>query len=144
MAAPELSGLPETMRAIVDLIGLDDAILLVRELGGRHLYVAVHGKYGQCVSERLTEIVGADSAKKLIAQFRQDNPYIPMCSEALRNARNAKIIAEFDRLTTGDEPMSSNVAADQLAARHNMAARSIWRILKRPPQAPPPAQLTLL
>ena len=53
MTAPELSGLPETMRAIVYLIGLDDAILLVRELGGRHLYVAVHGKYGQCVSERL-------------------------------------------------------------------------------------------
>lgn len=137
------NSLPSTMLAIVEMVGYDAAFALVRELGGRHLYIAVTGKSGESVEGRLIEIVGEPAARALIQRYKNASPYIPLCAAALRDARNADIIREFDRLTTGDEAWSSNRAVDYLAEQHRMAARSVWRILKSPPQAQPPPQLAM-
>jgi hypothetical protein len=91
----------------------------------------------------LIEIVGEPAARALIQRYKNASPYIPLCAAALRDARNADIIREFDRLTTGDNAWSSNRAVDHIAEKHRMAARSVWRILKSPPQAQPPPQLAM-
>lgn len=134
MLAPDLdlSLLPPTARDLVDLVGLAPTLRLVEALGGRSFQVA-HGKrrQGRAQLAELADIVGADAAKGIARRYAGGVLVVPLCTAALRAARDRALQARFDMLT-GEGELSARRAVAQLVGEFQMHETTVWRALKRP------------
>jgi len=134
-------GLPASVAELVDLIGLDTAMKLVRTLGGTTFPVPKRAtKLGELRYNVLADVVGVDAADALVKHFGGEELYIPRCSAALQTVRDAEINNYFVAET--NKGRSSAEVVFYLARQYHLSDRRIWNILKRVP--PHDTQLLLL
>ena len=116
--------LPATARELVEVIGIDATIDLVKACGGDDLKIPEVANGKSQMWAFLVETVGPDAASKLVQRYGDGGPaiYVPMCVAALRIHRDREIIR---RLTAG-EPFA------KLRREYKMSRRNMYRILKKP------------
>ena len=83
MQKDEWGGLPESMRQIAEVIGLDGAEKLVRSIGGARFKFG-KGRHTTARMKLLRQVVGKAGTDKLAAVFGGDELYIPRCTVQLR------------------------------------------------------------
>lgn len=116
------SELPVLAQRLVDLIGMDATINLVKEEGGNelHLPAVVDGR--SVAWARLAEIVGHDAAAKLVRDWPDIRLYVPMCTAALKAERNREIVRRYSE----GEPF------DSIRRRFKVSRAHLFRLLKKP------------
>ena len=125
--------LPPNARLLIEIIGLDAALRLIKDRGGE-TFVFSKGirREGGAQYADIAEIVGEENADKLGARLGGTPYCIPRCAEAMRAARDDKIRAEFDHLTRA-ENYSGRAAIKHLTRAHRpLTDRTIWKILGKP------------
>lgn len=132
--------LPPAFGEIVQLIGLENAFVLVKNYGGTSFKIGKNkNRYGKILHFALAEVIGEDAAcavEKHMAGLRELN--IPKCEAVLREMRNRQIRREFDELTSREPPyrMGVMLAAQNLARAYNLTQRQIYNIVNNPPPEP--------
>lgn len=107
--------LPPMLRLLVEVAGLQAALMLATRYGGTEI----------CVPTRfdpngsLARIIGVEAAQKIHERFRGERITIPKGDAALRCARNRVIVQEY----RGD------VTAGQLALKYGLTERQVRTIL---------------
>ena len=127
MQKDEWGGLPESMRQIAGVIGLDGAERLVRAIGGARVKFG-KGRQDTARMKLLHKAVGAADAAKLAAVFGGDELYIPRCSAQLRLVRNRRFRAAFAALTDGGKT-SKAMALTELCPQFGLSHRTADKIL---------------
>jgi hypothetical protein len=112
-----LDDLPDSLRDIVELIGLPATLKIVEHLGGS--CIDVPAKYRD--DFLLVRIVGHQAAAKVVAYYAGERIYIAKADDALRAQRDAEIV---DRYEGGASMLA-------LALEHHLSTRQVWNILKR-------------
>jgi Mor family transcriptional regulator len=124
--------LPASVQELVDLIGLQKAMKLVRSLGGTTFPVPKRQtKLGELRYNMLADVVGVDAADALVRHFGGGELYVPRCAAALQAARDAEINAYFVAET--NKGRSSAEVVFHLARRYKLSDRRIWNVLKTVP-----------
>jgi Mor family transcriptional regulator len=80
------------IREISEVVGLADAIELVRRWGGRELYVPVKVER----ADALALTLGLDAARRLVQHYGGQRLQLPAERNALLDLRNAAIVAQHD------------------------------------------------
>ncbi len=80
------------IRELSNVIGLADAIEVVRRWGGRDMYVPVKVESG----DPLALTLGLDTARRMVAHYGGQRLQLPAERNALLDLRNAAIIAQHD------------------------------------------------
>lgn len=114
--------LPATARELVDVIGIDATIDLVKMFGGDDLKIPEVVNGTSRMWEILVETVGPVAAEKLVHRYAGTPLYIPTCRIALITVRDRAIIQRFD---AGED-------FDKLRREHKITRRHLYRILKKP------------
>ena len=127
MQKDEWGGLPESVRQIAEVIGLDGAEKLVRSIGGARFKFG-KGRQNTARMKLLHKAVGAADAEKLAAVFGGDELYIPRCSAQLRKVRNRRFRAAFAALTNGGKT-SKAMALTELCPQFGLSHRTADKIL---------------
>lgn len=124
--------LPESVMAVVTLIGAEPTLALLRAYGGTTFPVSRNiTRAGKATHAALAEVVGEKAADRLCEAFgSQQRLWLPKCENAVRELRHRKIRRQFDELTTKDR-MSASWAVQNLATAHRLTDRTIWDILKK-------------
>lgn len=135
--------LPKSAQNLIALIGLPSTLRLVDTHGG----ITVNLYNSETSLTRMGETVGRENAERLL-KFYGNAPFtVPLCMHALKSVRNAEILAEFDRLTM-KEKLSARASVMRITRRFtpHIHERTIWRILKTPPEVKPadPRQMSLI
>ncbi len=113
----KLDDLPESLREMVDLIGLSATLQLVKQFGG---LIALYVPHEIGADHQLAAALGLPAARKLAAHYGGDClRNIPRCTHRLRGLRNAEIRA---RRKAGESPAT-------LACAYGMTERNVWMIL---------------
>jgi len=108
--------IPASLQPIVDRIGLDAALKLVKAYGGVRLYVPKKVD----VDHPLAALIGYPAAKALAAEFGgQPHFDIPKCEAALREHRNRQI--------RQDRAMGHSIR--ELALKYRLTEKQIGSIL---------------
>ncbi|MBF0424313.1 MAG: hypothetical protein HQL66_00630 [Magnetococcales bacterium] len=116
--AIDLSALPERLRELVELIGVDATLVLAQEWGGSCLPSLRQLPPDHPLMVRLgPEVVG-----KLADYFGSEWPYIPSGAAHLRRLRDREIRAVYD---------AGGISADGLARRYRLSNRQVWNILSQ-------------
>jgi hypothetical protein len=116
--------LPKSAQALIDVIGLDATLILVRRYGGLSLWPARY-----CAGRaELEALIGAEATERLVTTYREEMQ-IPQCAEALRVIRHNEMRAEFDGYVNAGA--SARSAVTWLAAHYGHTERHVWRLLKR-------------
>lgn len=123
---PDVTHLPKTAQILVALIGLPCTLVLVDKLGGKD--VRLH-KGGDSVA-RFAAHIGQDAADKIFQYFGSDQFTVPKCERALKAVRNARIHADYDRMTRA-ERKSDCEAVHSLVDAFCLSERHIRRLLKK-------------
>ena len=127
MQKDEWGGLPESMRQIAEVIGLDGAEKLVRSIGGARFKFG-KGRHNTARMKLLRQAVGKAGADKLAAVFGGDELYIPRCTMQLRKVRNRRFRAAFMALTDGGKT-SKAMALTELCPQFGLSHRTADKIL---------------
>lgn len=114
--------LPQTAQDIVDVIGMDATMALVRRYPGIPLKVPKGRRLDGAMVQRLSSDIGQDAALKFIRHYKGEVVVIPRCADALRVMRNKQIIAQYGNGTT---------VAD-LAREYKLTVRQIRSVLNSP------------
>lgn len=114
--------LPKTARDLVEVIGLDATIDLVKMFGGDEITVPGLVDGDARMWDLLVECVGREAAVQLVEHFGEARVYVPMCQAALRSLRNREIVTAYD----AGEPF------DAIRRRHKISRSYLFRLLKRP------------
>ncbi|MCP2041451.1 hypothetical protein L1281_002051 [Neisseria sp. HSC-16F19] len=124
--------LPESVMAMVTLVGAEAVLALLKAYGGTTFPVSRNvKKAGQATHAALAEVVGEAAADKLCEAFgHQQRLWMPKCDRAVRELRHRKIRRQFDELTQKDG-MTAFWAVQNLAGAHHLTDRTIWDILKQ-------------
>ena len=130
--------LPASAQTLASQIGLPATLKLVSQWGGR---TWSFGKQPRPASppatDALADIIGEREAALLARHFAGDaDVHIPLCKVALRELRDREIRAQFDQMTMGQR-CSARQAVAELASRHGIASRHVWRLLKQVDKTPP-------
>lgn len=120
-----MSNLPASVLELIDQIGSAAALRLVQTRGGTLLRVPVAWREHSPARDALVELIGEPAAAALIAAYPGQRLAIPRCAQALRDERDARIIAAY----------SAGVAVSTLARQHQLTERQIRHLLKRCPPA---------
>lgn len=111
-----IEDLPESLRDVVELIGLTATLNLVENFGG-HIALSVPREIEP--DHPIAIAIGITAARKLSAHYGGDRlRNIPLCVAGLRRIRDAEI-----RRRAGGE------TAVALAREFSMTERHVWRIL---------------
>ena len=130
----ERHNLPVSVQELVDLIGLQMAMKLVRSLGGTTFPVPKRQtRLGELRYNMLADVVGVEEADTLVKHFGGGELYVPRCAAALQAARDAEINEYFVAET--NKGRSSAEVVFHLARRYKLSDRRIWHILKTLPKA---------
>lgn len=84
--------LPQSVRDLVEVIGLTAALALVEERGGTWLRVPKRTNEDHW----LADIIGLPALQSLVRIYNGEAVNIPRCVEALRSLRERQIVAELD------------------------------------------------
>jgi Mor family transcriptional regulator len=114
--------LPRTARAIMEVIGLDATIDLVKLFGGDEPRIPAQIDSASRVWDALVEAIGRDAAVKMVEAFGDTQIYVPFCRQALLNLRNREIIQSYD----AGEPL------DAIRRRYRISRSYLFRVLKKP------------
>ena len=111
--------LSPTAQILARICGLQGALSLAREYGGRQVYIptpaTLHAQH------KIVAVLGMDTAQALCAELAGTRLNIPLCLGPLRAARDRQI---WDAYTAGESCFS-------IARRHGLNSRSVWRIVQR-------------
>lgn len=121
-----LAMLPTQIVELIELIGFDNTMTLVKKFGG--LSFEMPHSTATMNGQRLVCELGADVAEILIERYRGDSIYISNCDALrvyLRNQALANAILE--RLETG---MSQYQAIQEIAPAFGITERRVYDILK--------------
>lgn len=120
--ASEVDALPATARELVEVMGLDATIDLVKAFSGDDLKIpsAVNGTSRMWAI--LVETVGPEAAAKLVARYANTVIYVAKCQAGLMKHRDREIIRRFD----AGEPF------DVLRREYKFTRRHLYRVLKKP------------
>lgn len=126
--------LPESVLALMTVIGLSETVELVKNLGGT-TYPLRQGRTKGSESRLayLEEIIGGAAVEKMVAALAPCDLFIPKCDQALLELRDRHIRRRFDVQTGKGVPAYE--AVNDLALAHKLTDRHIWRILKKPDNA---------
>ena len=106
--------LPESVKEIIDVIGIIEAEKLIKQHGGTTLFFS---------SEMKVNINISDIAKdKLMTAFNGNYVYIPKCEKMIKDRRNEQIKHE----RRSGEPIN------QLCRKYNLTDRRIFAICSTP------------
>ncbi len=132
--AAAIPHLPPFAQELVDLIGFDPTMALVRAFGGIPLRIPKRNT-GGAGYEAISEIVGQEATDKLICRYGGDRVKMPRCQRLLIVNRWRRIIADYER---GD-------TLNQIALRYRITERAVSKILKKPVflDSPQPTQASL-
>lgn len=129
-AAVQLEDLPESLREIIELIGLPATLKLVARWGGVRLYVP-EKVYADHV---LARTVGLDNAAALCEVFARCELIVPKCDAALGRIRDRQIRHRFQ---------AEGWPAHRLARHYHLTERHVYRILAQTDVAPDADQPSL-
>ena len=119
--------LPDRVKEIALLIGLESALVLVEEYRGQDVrFNCGKHKAGREFFEEIVLLIGISAALKMRFQWPNDSIYIPSCRDALRYLRNKEIAAAFDEMT---RTISGRKAVNMLAKRYETSYRNIEKVL---------------
>ncbi len=132
--ADAITHLPPFAQELVDLIGFDPTMSLVRAFGGIPMRIPKRNGGGASY-EAISELVGHEAADKLVARYGGDRVKMPRCQRLLVVERWRRIIADYER---GD-------TLNQIALRYRITERAVSKILKKPVflSSPHPTQASL-
>lgn len=114
--------LPRTAQALVEVVGLDATIDLVKMFGGDEIKVPERIDGVSRAWDALVEAVGRDASVKLVDSFGNTRIYVPFCQAALQKLRNREIIQSYD----AGEPF------DAIRRRYRVSRSYLFRLLKKP------------
>jgi hypothetical protein len=114
--------LPATARELVEVIGIDATIDLVKMFGGDDVKIPEIANGASRMWAVLVETVGPAAAHKLVNRYAGTTVYVAMCAKALRVLRDREIIRRFD----------SGEQFDTIRREHKITRRHLYRILKKP------------
>lgn len=121
--------LPESMIDIIDLIGFEKAIDLVKALGGLSFPVT-RGEKASPYLDMLLEAIGEDATQKMTKVYGgQERLYIPNCLDAIRMLRNEKFRQEVLELC--EQGNSKKLAIIKLCPAYGFGERHAWDILSK-------------
>lgn len=115
--------LPETARALVDLIGLNATIDFVTDFGGIKIYMP--NKYAK-QQAMFADSIGEVKAERLCQQYAGQYFSIPRCLKLLNLKRDEAIRTDYD---------SGNFTRNELVLKYRLGHQRIDQILKKPSQA---------
>jgi hypothetical protein len=114
--------LPDSVKELIDVIGFEAALALVRAFPGIPIKVPVGRRPDGVMFQRLVEAIGRTAAERFVFHYGGESGYVvPRCAAAIRAVRDAEIIAKYDG--------GANV--DNLARKYRLSVRQIRTILKR-------------
>lgn len=113
----DTANLPENFKDVIEVIGLQSALVLADKLGGIRMYVPER----MSDEHPLVETLGRKKAQLLSDHYTGDYLYLPRCAEALRNLRNSRIIAERNQ----------GASTSKLALRYRLTERQVQTIIAR-------------
>lgn len=134
----DISHLPPSAQRLIGIIGLQATLIMVDKHGGKTLRLYQTGE----TMELLAGAIGTAAAGALFDYFGIEPFIVPKCRAALNDVRNARIHAEYDRLTR-EERRSGRDSVHRLVEKFGLAERQVWRILKRSSQAAAPREKPL-
>lgn len=111
--------LPESVQELVDVIGLEATIDLVKWAGGNELKVPEVVDGTSQVWAQLVEHVGREAAVKLVDRYSGTPLYVAKCEAALRVARDRSVV---QRLRAGED-------FDDVRRSINVTRRHMFRLL---------------
>ena len=133
--------LPASVRDLVDILGMDTVLKLVRELGGTTFPVPKREtKQGELRYGLLADLIGEKAADLVVYHYGGGELYIPRCAKALQNNRDAEINNKFVQGCRAGS--SSTDIVNSLAKEYRLTDRRVWDILKMAPN--PNSQLRLI
>jgi hypothetical protein len=139
----DLSHLPDSVQKLIALIGLPLTLRMVDVFGGTTLYLY----RSDACAEKLSAVVGAGAADKIIRFFGNTPLTIATCKNAMIIVRNRDILAKFDQLTLR-EGKSARASVQEIVRDYtpHLHERTIWRVLKKTGEVEPvdPRQMSLL
>lgn len=125
--------LPTSVRELVDILGMDTVLTLIRSLGGTTFPVPKREtKQGEVRYRMLVEVIGEEAADLVVYHYGGGDMYIPRCAKALQESRDAKINAEATRAIRAGQ--STTVIVNELAMKYKLTDRRVWDILKIAPK----------
>lgn len=125
MSESATSVLPDTIKALVELLGYPLTMKLVETHGGTRLKVPKgrqQQKKGRDVSAELVELLGSAPAAVFMGTYGGERLDIPRCAALLQAERNKLIVEAYGR----------GKAVHELAREYSLGERQIWNILKKP------------
>lgn len=120
--------LPETVQGIVDVIGLQATMALVKAIGGARFKF---GK-GKEDTERLHILfasIGEAKTYELLRVYGGEELYVPRCENALREMRNERFRNDFLNLTEV-EGKSGLMAMTELCPKYGISERTGYTIVR--------------
>lgn len=109
--------LPESMRDIVRVVGIDAAITIVQERGGICMYIPATAS----PDHWLANAIGMEAFTKLVEYAPGWEPKIPLCKEALIAIKEREILKKAQ----------SGKSQAELAREYKMTERGIRKLLRR-------------
>jgi len=107
--------LPETIKEMVDIVGLTPALALVALRGGESLTIPK-----KCIAGHwLNEAIGVDAFKKLASYYSGETIEIPRCNKAVMKVTHHYIIEESKK----------GISGSALAQRYGYTQRGIRKII---------------
>lgn len=129
--------LPDTVKEMVEVIGLPAVVALVKSFGGTGFYLTRNG----LDYERVVSAIGEELAKKLTEYYQAAYFYLPKCEVALRVLRNRAFNADFLALTKSGK--SGRAAMIELCRKYKLSDRHGWEIVYSFRRAPTHKQAML-
>lgn len=133
--------LPESVIALITVVGIEHTLNLVRNWGGTNFPISNrrrNSKASLALHAALAEEVGEKAACKIEEAFN-GQPYllIPRCLGAMRELRNRFIRRQYDEMTSRKVGgMSDTLAIRNLCRAHSLATRQVRYILKETDNIP--------
>lgn len=124
--------LPQSVVAMITVIGLEAAFHMVKVWGGTNYPISNrrrNTRQSRILHAQLVEDIGEEAAGRLERAYA-DQPFlaIPRCWDAMRELRNRFIRRQYDAMSA--EGMSDLVIVRELVLAHRLSTRNIRYILK--------------
>ncbi|RSZ35119.1 MULTISPECIES: Mor transcription activator family protein [unclassified Variovorax] len=116
-----VDSLPKTAQALVDVIGIDATIDLVKMFAGDEIKIPEVVDGTSRMWAVLVECVGREAAVQLVGRFGGVSVYVAKCEAALKVHRNREIIQSYD----AGEPF------DAIRRRYKFSRSYLFRLLKK-------------
>lgn len=117
-----MDDLPDAAHVLIEVIGLQATIDLVKAHGGDEIKVPAVVDGNSRAWAMLQEAIGYEAAKKLVeSRFKGTPVYVPLCTAALRAARDRDIIRRID---AGED-------FDQVRSSHRITRSYMYRVLRK-------------